>query len=299
MPVAENNNAARPQQNNGLTTGSVRNPKSYDPMEETQDRASVFRSVYESAQNPVDIKKTDDNETLEIWKRYKSGDANASNELLRSMDPTIDSAINSMAGGDMRFKTRARIIARDAFDSYDPKQGASLNTYVYGRLQRLKRMYADRGNFVHVPEKSALERRQLEGIKKDYELENGVEPSLSMLADMSGMPIQKVGRLMSTYGTTTESATKGESGDSLYGSSRTPYELYVDSFYEELPERDKKIYEWSTGYRGSPKLDRATMAKRLGVSEASVSVWAKKIDQRAANFSRTLNQSLNGTGGDE
>ena len=278
----------------GTKLGTTPDPRENDLT------ASIFSGLQEVRNDKSILKKQKDPGDLnEIWSQYRESKGANKAEILRALEPTIDAALTNMVGGDRRYITRARLIALQSLDGYDPNQGTSLNTYVYNRLQGLRRLSADRGNFIHVPEKSALERRQLEEIKRDYILENGVEPSLSMLADKSGFPLAKVGRLMSIFGTTSTSATRGEQGDSLEVKKRTANELYIDTFYNELSEVDKKIYEWSTGYRGSPKLDRATMASKLGISEAAISQHAHKIDMQAAKFNDALTNTIYGRGNAE
>jgi DNA-directed RNA polymerase specialized sigma subunit len=257
----------------------------------------IFQGLHEIYKDKSVLKTdkaTDAQRANDLWKTYRSGDKSVAGELLKTLEPTINAALTNMVGGDQRYLTRARIMALQALPGFDPSQGVALNTFIYNRLQSLRRLSADRGNFIHVPERSALERRQLEAIKNDYMLETGMEPSLAMLADRSGMPLNKVGRLMSIFGSTTTSAVRGEHGDSLEHKKRDANELYLDTFYNELPEIDKKIYEWSTGYKGSPQLDRATMAKRLGISEAAISQHAGKIDRKAAEFNRTLTDTIYG-----
>ena len=266
-------------------------------VEDQDISAGIFEGLYAVRENKSLLKEQKSREETDVdalWKAYKAGDPTAPGKLLSSLQPTIDAAISGIVGGDQRYLTKARLMALDSFNGFDPKQGVSLNTYVYNRLKGLQRIAADRGNFIHVPERSSLERRQLEAIKQDYILETGMEPSLAALADRSGMPLRKVSRLMSIFGTTSTSATRGEHGDSLESQKRTADELYTDTFYNELPEMDKKIYEWSTGYGDSPKLDRATIAKTLQISEAAVSQHASKIDRAAAKFNQALSRSLYG-----
>jgi len=283
-------------QSTGLKTGTKVGVNTSTPNS-GDTTAGIFQGLNEYRLHKDEIKAEVQKQKIsgeDAWQHYKDNAPGSKQEVLNALAPTIDAAVTNMVGGDRRYLTRARLMALEALPGYDPRQGVSLNTYVYNRLQGLKRLSADRGNFIHVPERSALERKQLEAIKQDYILETGAEPSLAMLADKSGMPLNKVGRLMSIFGTTSTSATRGEHGDSLEAKGRNANELYIDSFYTELPEIDKKIYEWSTGYKGSPRLDRATMAKRLGISEAAVSQHASKIDRLAARFNQTLTGSIYG-----
>jgi len=295
MPVGSLQNFANQNSKSAMKDGTKMGLGSSQPEDKTP--GMVFRNLYETRQRAEDNKvvaQQNNTDVTALWKKYSAGDKSAARDILKGLEPTINAAIANTAGGDTRYLTRARLMALQALPGYDPNQGTALPTYIYNRLQGLRRLSADRGNFIHVPERSALQRKQLEEIKKDYELEHGAEPSLAMLADLSGYPLHKVSRLMSIFGTTSTSATRGESGDSLEAQKRTANELYNDTFYMELPEIDKKIYEWSTGYKGAPQLDRATMAKKLGISEAAVSQHATKINRMAAKFDQELTQTIYG-----
>lgn len=301
MPIGHGiKNNGKPKQSDGLRTGTKLGSLPEDTGR--KEIAGIFNGLYEVRNDKSLLKQqaSSENDVQSAWTQYKETQGANKLEILKLLEPTIDAALKNIVNGDRRYLTRARLIALKSLDGFDPNLGTSLNTYVYNRLQSLRRLSADRGNFIHVPEKSALERRQLEEIKKDYILETGTEPSLSMLADKSGFPLEKVGRLMSIFGTTSTSATRGEHGDSLEAKKRDAEKLYIDTFYNELPEIDKKIYEWSTGYRGSPRLDRATMSSKLGISEAAISQHAHKIDRQAAKFNEELSRTLYGrnTGND-
>jgi hypothetical protein len=158
----------------------------------------------------------------------------------------------------------------------------------------LQRISADRGNFLHVPEQTALDRRQLDKLIRDYTIDNGVEPSKQWLSDQSGMPIKKINRLLNVQGQTSSSATTNEQGDSLVAAPRTAIQLYEDTLYQEMDETDKKIYEWLTGYQGSPMLDRRTVAQKLKISLPALSQRITKIDNFFAKNGRNIQEVVYG-----
>lgn len=229
----------------------------------------------------------------EVLERYKQGDASATSEILQGLKPTIDSALKSFAQGNEEYRTKAKVIALDALKTYDPSQ-AKLETHVYNSLKRLQRLSADRGNFIHVPEQSALDKRNLDKLIRDYTIDNGVEPSYQWLSDQTGMPVKKVSRLLNIKGQTSTSMARGESGDSLERVQRNATTLYEDALYQELDEKDKKIYEWLTGYQGSPMLDRATVANKLKISLPALSQRISKIDQFFAQNGKNIQEVIYG-----
>lgn len=230
---------------------------------------------------------------LDVITRYQQGDISETSNIIKSLTPTINSAIKSFAQGNTEYNTKAKVLALEAVKTYDPSK-SKLETHVYNNLKRLQRISADRGNIIHIPEQTALEKRQLDKLIRDYSIDNGVEPSYQWLSDQTGMPIKKISRLMNVKGQTSTSMATGESGDSLEAVPRTAIQLYEDTLYQELDEKDKKIYEWLTGYNGSPILDRATVASRLKMSTPALSQRIAKIDQFFAKNGKRIEEVIYG-----
>jgi DNA-directed RNA polymerase specialized sigma subunit len=231
--------------------------------------------------------------TSESWRRYQQGDKAAASELLKELQPTIDSALRRYAGDDKAYLTQARMLALDAVKTYDPNKKAALSSHVFTNLQRLQRITAQRGNLVHVPENAALQRRVVDRAKNAYEMDNGVEPTVEELADMTGLSQDRIHKLSQYVGVTSESMTTDDKGDSLYSKESKALELYDRYIYDDLDRIDKKIYEWSTGYGGAPIIDRASMAKKLGISQAAVSQRATKISNKFNQEREYIRRAIN------
>lgn len=212
------------------------------------------------------------------WQRYQMGDKTAASPFLSEMDNTLNQAINQYAGGDQAFKTQARILALQAAESYDPNAGASINTHVYNNLRRLQRISAQRGNLTHVPEVAATQRAAVARARRDYEIDHGEEPTVEELATMTGISRKRINDLANYQPIAPDSLTVSPEGDSLVASrEQHALDLYDTYTYDSLDRTDKKIYEWSTGYGGAPKLSQAEMASRLGISPVAVHKRAKNI----------------------
>lgn len=222
--------------------------------------------------------------TKPSWQRYMEGDDNAASGALRELQPTIDSAIQSFAGNDPSYKTQARILTLGAIRSFDPHKGASIKTHVYGNLQRLKRLSAQRGNLTKVPEEAATQRVAIEKARRAWEIDHGNDPTTEELSTMTGISRERIDALSHYRPVTPDSLAVSPEGDSMAVSdvdkAMTMYDRFI---YDELDRTDKKIYEWSTGYGGAKTLSRSEMAARLRMSEAAVSKRASKI---AVKFNR-------------
>jgi DNA-directed RNA polymerase specialized sigma subunit len=215
---------------------------------------------------------------IPAWQRYQMGDKKAASQFLMDVDKTISQAINSYASGDLAYKTQARILALQAVESFDPNKGANINTHVFNALKRLQRIAAQRGNLTHVPEVAATQRAAVMRARKDYEIDNGVEPTVEELATMTGISRKRINDLANYMPVAPDSLTVSPEGDSLVASrEQHALDLYDAYTYDELDRIDKKIYEWSTGYGGAKKISQVEMANKLGITPAAVNKRYKNI----------------------
>ena len=207
-----------------------------------------------------------------MFKEWKdSQDDESTKKILNYLQPIINTALTSFAGGDKNLKTRSYILATKALHTYDPDKGASLKTHVYNNLKRLQRYRAERNQVVHIPENVRLDALQVNKYVKEFKDKNNREPSLSEISDGVGLSVKRISKT-STYGSE-QPMNKfiGETGDSLISVSRTPQDIWKDYVYYDLEPVNKKIFEWTTGYMGTPVIPKTVIAKNLGITSAAVS----------------------------
>ena len=218
------------------------------------------------------------NTDVPYWKRYQEGDRSVVLPFLTEMDKTMNQAINQYAGGDMSYKTQARLLALQAAQSYDPTAGANIRTHVYNNLKKLQRISAQRGNLTRIPEQASSQRNAVMKARRDYEIDHGEEPTVEELASMTGISRKRIDDLARYKPITPDSLAVSPEGDSLAPSrEQHAVDLYDAYTYDGLDRIDKKIYEWSTGYGGSPVISQQEMAKKLNITPAAVSKRAKNI----------------------
>ena len=221
------------------------------------------------------VKKDTVAEAYDSWKEMPS-DSNVSN-LLKELEPTITGALRSYVNGDDRLKSKASIIALNAAKSYDPKQGVKLNTFVFNHLKGLNRINAERSNVVHIPESVLLDKNKL--FKQEQQLEEnlGRPPTTDELADHTGISSRRIEKLRLGTVFAPESQMLNEKGDSFFTNKSDSQNVWVDYMYHDMDPTDKKIFEWSTGYRGSEKMKKKDIADRLGISAPAVSSRINRI----------------------
>lgn len=195
--------------------------------------------------------------------------------LLKSLKPVISSGLTTYAGGDKNLRTRANILATEAINSFKPEAGASLNTWVYQNLQRLRRFRAQRSSVVHIPENVRLDRMQVKRFQTDYLDKHGYEPDELTVADQLGISKGRVRKAL--HGSeVSETSAQTEKGD-LPGEHRTQDRVWMDYVYHDLDPTNRKVFEWTTGHNGSKILSKQEIARRLKISSPAVSLRVSRI----------------------
>lgn len=220
--------------------------------------------------------KADDSALYDAWKLAPG--PKTLEPILDNLAPTIDNGLSSFApGSEDVLKTRAKILAAHAVETYNPKMGTKLNTHVYNSLQKLFREKSARENIVHVPENVILEKGIIDKANKDFESNYGRQPAMSELADKTGLSMQRLGKIGKYRDTAVESQFLSEKGDTLFSTGEDPNRMWLSYVYHDLDPIDKKVFEWSTGYGGTEKIPKKEIAARLRITAPAVSSRINKM----------------------
>jgi DNA-directed RNA polymerase specialized sigma subunit len=227
--------------------------------------------------------KQDIQDLFVTWKAEPSPEKET--QLLRALDPTIESSLRSYGNNDPKLKTRAYILARESLDTYTPDKNTALTTYVHTNMQRLRRYAAERTNAIHIPENVRLDNLAAQRYVTEYQDKNGYEPSALQVADDLKWSQARARKALNTYTETPEAFATTDKGDSQHApKQRTPEDIWEDYVYHDLDDRNRKLYEWATGYGGAKVLQKQEIAKRLGLSGAAVSQRLKTITKRLERY---------------
>lgn len=199
--------------------------------------------------------------------------------VLQKLQPTIHSAITSFAAGqDKELAVPAANLALETLKSYDPTMGAEPATHVFNGLRRLNRIAGSRGSLMHYAEQKRIDAGRMKRWAKDFEDENGREPSMSEIADQFGVSMKNATALMNMPRETTESAYVAEdTKESLAGFSNVSNDDYLNYIYLSVGPVDQKIIEWTSGFHKKPILSNNEIARKLNISAAAVSQRKAKL----------------------
>jgi DNA-directed RNA polymerase specialized sigma subunit len=226
----------------------------------------------------------------DIYERWKAKPSPlVMGELLQAAEPTIQSALRSYAGGNQALRSRARKLASQAVQSYDPKKGAKLSTHLMTQMQPLTRISREYTQVVKVPERATLDLYKLNQEQQKFKDQFSRDPSDKELADATGMSMRRLGKVRGFgRGEVAESSLtemdEGEASVMYPGVSKIdPEMVWMEYVHHDLPPIDQQILEWKTGYNGKPVLSNNEIARRLNLTAGAIS-------QRSGRISERLNQ---------
>lgn len=215
------------------------------------------------------------------WKESKREPADNA-ELLKALNPAIQRPLLRFNEQDRTaLRPKAKLLAIQAMSKYNPTK-ANLNTFLTQQLQRLNREYNATQQIIHVPENKNYERQRIVNGARDLESELGRPPTTYEISDRLHVSPRRIEKIMSIGNAVSYGAF--ESDDNEEGGSTIPavvspvkLDTIVDLVYPDLSAMDKLIMEHSLGVFGKRKLKPAELAKKLRVSQATISLRKKHI----------------------
>lgn len=169
-------------------------------------------------------------------------------------------------------------IARKAAESYDPKSGFQFSTHLTNQLKKLSRLGTSFGAIARLPEKRQFELTRLNHAEQSLKDELGREPSIEELSTATGFGLHTVTHLL-------KNRKKEVNIENL---AYTP--VFIDNtndewihfVYNDLPQRDKVIFEHKLGWGGKPELSNEEIAKNLNISPSTVNNRVRLISEKLA-----------------
>lgn len=210
--------------------------------------------------------------------------------LLDASAPVIDRALSAYAGGNKALMGRAKLLAIDAFRTFDPKKGAKLRTHLYIRLQPLQREYTRRTSPLNVPERVQLDLLRLQQTERAMREELNRDPSDDEIAERLKLSKKRIAHVRAySKGLVSEGQLRSPEGEPIQLGTQqiTGDDIWVEYVHHDLSPIDKKIFEWKTGIYGKKVLSTNEIARRLNITPSAVS-------QRAAKIAMLLERAQNG-----
>lgn len=238
---------------------------------------------------------TDDHEFLEPEYRphYEAwrADQNASNSgrLLEALHPVLSTALRSYVGVKVSptMRSRARAMALDAMNSYDPKR-AKLRTHLLSQMQGLRRLTARENQIISIPERVGLELGYIRDGEKVLTDQLGREPTTVELAEHLNLPARRIAHVRQARPGLAEGQARRVDEDGheevvlpgVLAETRKDLDPWYRFIYEDLTPQDKIIMEHSLGLFGRRILPKQEIARKLRITPGAVSQRAARIQQK-------------------
>lgn len=226
------------------------------------------------------------------WKQAPS--LQSTGKLLKTVDPVITTALRTYGGSNMgspTLRSRARRLAVDAFNTFDPDKG-NLRTHLLSQLRRLQRVSAQEQNIISIPEQVSSDVKMVMDAETSLRDQLGRDPSDFEIADSTGLSLKRLKYIRQANVPVAEGTAEARADSDASGMSQTPSstlpgqdtsDAWRDFVYADLQPVDQAIMDYTLGLHGSPQLPATEIARRLNVSPSAIS-------QRTAKIQMMLNE---------
>jgi DNA-directed RNA polymerase specialized sigma subunit len=212
-------------------------------------------------------------EDLRLWKQYKQSKSPADRAtLLKRLDPVIQSQVNKWAGPVPRevLLNEAKLLAIKGIDSYDENKGTALTTHVINAIQPISRLVYSHQNAARLPENLTLKLNSYLQAKDHLTTVNGYSPTLDEMHQELGWHKGELRRI-DQYQRKDLVESVGGLNDDFFGNDTDEGEDVLSVIYFDLTPTEKKLFEYTTGYGGKPKLSNPTIMGELNWTQAQLS----------------------------
>jgi DNA-directed RNA polymerase specialized sigma subunit len=210
------------------------------------------------------------------WQQTATPEMNT--KILGTVQPIIDTALNSYVGANASpvIKTRAKLMALSALQSYDPQKG-NVKTHLLSQMHRLRRLAAKEQNIISLPEQVGLDFQRLAQIENELRDDLSRDPTDDEIADASGLSTRRIKKIRSFH----QPVAAGMAANTDVASTLPNYtkstDAWLDFVYGDLTPTDKLIMDLTLGRNGRRQTTTQDIARRLNISPGAVSQRAAKI----------------------
>jgi DNA-directed RNA polymerase specialized sigma subunit len=219
------------------------------------------------------------------WQTTKTPENNT--KVLAALQPVIDTAVSSYGGANAtpNLKSRAKLMALKALDTYDPKRG-NVRTHLLSQLQSLRRLSAKEQHIISLPEQVGLDFQKLTLAENELTDALGRDPTDDELADHTNLSTRRIRKIRAfnqplaegSVSRVTEESAGGDVASHIPGSNRGT-DAWMNFVYDDLGPTDKMIMDMTLGRNGRRRASTQDIASRLKITPGAVSQRAAKIQQ--------------------
>lgn len=221
---------------------------------------------------------------LELWHEWKRTKSQATlQQLINQLNPLIQSEVNKWSTSlpKAALDGKAKRLAVEALDSYNPNKGVALSTHVVSRLRKLSRTAYTYQNVARIPEHQQLKIHTYNVAQSNLEDKLGRTPTVDELQDELGWSRKHLSDFQRAY-----KRKEYIESEAHPGVDESDDDKMVDFLYHDLDPTQKKIFEHTTGYLNAPILNNTQITKKLGISQGQLSYQKRLLINKIKEVQR-------------
>ena len=233
------------------------------------------------AYTPVNAQFKDDD--MKLWEAYKKNKSPQTRQaLMQRFAGVINSQVNTWVGPVSRdvLMDKAKLLAVQAFDTYNPKAGASLATYLTNQLMPLSRVVYTYQNTARMPENITQKLNTYNTAVNSLTLTYGREPTTDELHNELGWSAPEITRIRDYNHKDLVESGPAVAGDFFDQKHDSEDDFVLGGIYMELSPDEKKLFECITGYNGARKLSNPEIMSKLHLTQAQLSYKKTLLTKR-------------------
>ena len=228
-------------------------------------------------------------QTNELFEQYKkTGDLRYRNKIVEKYLYITDILAKKFAGRGVEYddlKQVASLSLLRGIERFDPNMGYQFTTFITSTITgEIKNYFRDKSRIVKLPRKLAEESRRIRAFVSAWEGEHGEKPKVHEIAKQLNLSVETVVSGLEIGGTVSLDANrKDDETNSLYAllpdekAEETIEKIELKDALVKATEDLSKIEKQFIEYRYTHHLSQSETAKRLGVSQMSISRLEKKL----------------------
>ena len=234
-----------------------------------------------------------DERTNELFQRYKeSGDIALRNQIAEKYLYIADILAKKFAGRGVEYDDLKQVAAFAlvrGIDRFDPDMGMQFTTFITPTITgEIKNYFRDKSRMVKLPRRLGEISLAVKKYAADYQAKEGVKPSVRKIAEALALSEEDVVQALEIGGTLSlDSLAADSEGDNersfyaLLSDGEDKYENFetqetLKAAMKDFSDTEKAVVK----FRYVDELSQSETAKRLGVSQMTVSRVERELLQR-------------------
>jgi len=224
----------------------------------------------------VALKQVQERE-LDLWREWRAGNPKALPDLFKSFRPVENAWFSKVTAHNLpesAVRGEIKRLMYNSFKTYNPNRKVKLSTYINSQMPKMYRYVMERQNIGRIPEHRALRISSFKVAQQELQESLKRDPNAVELADSLNWDLKEVERMIKDL--RKDILLSAEFEDfSFHDTSRKQHVLNL--VYYELNPREKKVFEWITGFGGKRRKSTKEIAKELSVTIPTVGNIKKRI----------------------